>query len=172
MIKVIRARRGKGFTLVEALLASVVLATTIMALTAPFSTAARNDQINARRTLAVSLAQELMEEILAQRFTEADPGLERNLGPDIGETARYLFDNIDDYDGYSDAVGSIADIEGQVIDTPQADGLSRHVTTSYAYVAGQDTSRQPTFVRIVVEVRYQGQAIVTLKRLAYQMPQE
>ena len=86
-----------GFTLIEALLASVVLAASVTAITVPFSSAAQNQHVEARRTQAVALAQELMEEILAQSFADDNPDTARNPGPEMGETDRRLFDNVDDY---------------------------------------------------------------------------
>jgi len=156
-----------GFTLLEALLASALLAMTIAAITVPFTTAANNAHIDARNALAVSLAEELMEEILAKPFADDHPETARNPGPESDETARSLFDNIDDYDGYFEPAGAVVDIEGHAADDPAAGGLSRRVAASYVHVSGQDTSQPPTFIRVVVTVAYDDQPIVTLWRLVY-----
>lgn len=161
-----------GFTLLEALLAAVVLAFAAVAITVPFASAARNEQIDGRRTLAVSLAQELMEEILSRPFEDDDPSYARNAGPDPGEGTRSLFDNIDDYDGHTEPPGAVADMGGDVVDSWISEGLSRHATVSYVYVSGQEMSEPPSFVRVVVEVRYDGRPVVTLTRLVYAVPEE
>jgi len=160
-----QARRG--FTLAEALLASVLLAASIFAVTVPFASAARNQQIEARRAMACGLAEALMEEILAHRFSDETEDYAFHVGPDPGESSRALFDNIDDYDGYGEKPGGIVNVAGEVIDDPAAFGLSRHVTAKYVYVTGQDKSQQPSFIRITVEVRYDGQPVVSLTRLVY-----
>jgi len=165
-----RSQHDKGFTLMESLLAVVILALAVGAITMPFTAGARNEQVDARRTVAVGLAQEMMEEILAKNFEDDLPEFARNPGPDPGETDRSLFDNIDDYDGYEEQPGAIADAQGQVIDDPPTAKLSRHVTTTYVHVSGQDVSEPASFVRIVVEINYSGQLIVQLTRLVYALP--
>jgi len=163
---------NSGFTLIEALLASVVLAATVTAITVPFTLAGKNQQIDIRRTLAVALAEELMEEILSREFCESDETAATHLGPDAGETDRCLFDNVDDYHACTEPPGSIANVEGQLIDVPGARDLSRHVTTQYVYLSGQDTSATPSFIRVTVEVRYRGEPVVKLTRLVYELPNQ
>ena len=155
-----------GFTLIEALLASGILAASIGAITCPFIAAAQNEQEDARRTVAIHLVQELMEEIIDRPFDDPDGGVAP--GPDFGEYAIDEFDNIDDFDGYTDAGIYADDIwEPLAADEPAAAGLTRHVTTAYVYVSGQDTSQSPTFIRVIVEVKHAGEPIVKLSRLVY-----
>ena len=157
-----------AFTLAEVLLAAVVLAIAVTAVTMPFASAARNEQADARGTLAVGLAQEMAEEILARPF--GDPDGASQPGPESGEDTRDLFDNIDDYDGYSEPAGQIATPDGVQMAGPAAVGLSRHVSVTYVYVSGQDTGESPTFARVTVEVRFDGETIATVTRLAYWLP--
>lgn len=166
-----RAQFETGFTLLEALLASVVLAMAVGAMTMPFVAGARNEQDDARRTLAVALAQEMMEEVLAKPFEDDDEVAHLAVGPDAGERDRSDFDNMDDYDAYEEAAGAIANLDGQVIQDAAAAGLSRHVTASYVYVTGQTTENDPNFLRATVEIRHDGQTIVRLARLVYGMQQ-
>lgn len=154
----------KGFTLLEALLAAIVLALAVTAITVPFTAAAQHDQMDATRTMAVNLAQEMMEEILGKSFNAAgDPNTP---GPEAGET-RSTFDQFDDYHGYSEAQGQIADRSGAVIGDAAANSLSRTVSAQYTYVDGQDTGASATFIRITVTVLHKGSAMVTLSRLVY-----
>ena len=159
--------RSGGFTLTESLLASVILAMVITAITTPFTAAARNEQADGRRTVAAFLAGALMEEIISKPF--ADPDGLSSPGPEVGESARADFDNIDDYHGYAEAAGEILDGRGQPAGDLLAYDLTRHVTTTYVYVDGQDVSDPANFIRIEVEVRRDGQALATLTRLAYGM---
>ena len=119
-----------GFTMIEALLSASVLAMAITAITIPFTAAAQNEQVDARQTVAVSLAQEMMEEVLSKPFE--DPNGSSSLGPEPGESVRSLFDNIDDYDGYTEPEGLIAGISGAFISDPAATDLSRSVLSTKA----------------------------------------
>ncbi len=162
-----RHSAAQGFTLVEALLASVILAMAITAVTAPFTAAARNERADGRRTVAVCLANEIMEEIISKPFD--DPDGKSAVGPESGESTRSEFDNIDDYHRYEEKAGAIVDGTGTLAGDPLAGDLSRHVTTTYIYVSGQDMSDSPDFVRVEVTVRRKGLPLVTLTRLAYRM---
>lgn len=164
-MKRLRRNVGKGFTLIEALIAASVLAMAIAAITMPFTVGAQNELADSRRTLAVSLAQEMMEEILDKPFI--DPQGSSKPGPEPGENLRSAFDNIDDYNEFVELPGKIADMSGVVNSEPASTGLSRHVAATYVYVSGQDASNDPTFVRVTVEIRYRDQVIITLTRLVY-----
>ena len=157
-----------GFTLVEALLASAILALVIVSVTIPFTSASQNEQAGGRQTLATSLAEEMMEEILSKPFY--DPNGYVTPGPDPGESSRGLYDNLDDYHGYSEAAGSIRNAAGDLCTDPLSYGLSRSVAAEYVYVSGQDTSGPPTFIRVTVTVSYRNQPVVRLVRLAYCVP--
>lgn len=150
--------------MIEALAASVVLALSITAVTMPFTAGAQNERMDARYAVAVNLAQEMIEEILAKPFTETT----FHPGPETGET-RATFNCMDDYDGFDEPTGAIYSAAGTLVTDPAARNLGRHVTATYVYVSGQNTSKTPTFLRVSVEVRYQGTAIVTLSRLVYGM---
>jgi len=150
---------ARGLTLLEALLAAAVLAAVVAAVIMPFAAGARCTAQDARSTLAVHLAEALMEEILAKPFSDPD-------GADV-EMDRAAFDDMDDYDQYTEAEGAIADMDGVVEDSPASVGLSREATVEAVYVAGQDVGEPATFRRITVQVRYRGEPIATLARLAY-----
>jgi len=170
-------RRDQGeraFTLVEALLAAVVLAMAITAVTLPFTAGARNQRVELHQTLAVSLAEELMEEILLRSFEEpgdgdTDPEPEDNFGPEGDETTRADFDAIDDYDGYEEAPGSLTHSDGSAVTDEGAVWMSRHVTVQYmdVQVAGETPPEDPCFLQVTVEVRDRGEAMVKLVRLVH-----
>ena len=160
--------RAAGFTLAESLLAAVLLLAAISAIVLPFAAGARAEQADARMCLAVNLAQGMMEEILAKPFD--DPQGASTPGPETGETRRSRFDNMDDYHGYAESAGQIADANGVVIRTAVSGDLSRWVSAQYVYVSGQDTGQPATFVRVTVTVAYKGAVLVQLTRLVYKMP--
>ena len=155
----------QGFSLIEAMIASTILAATVTAVTLPFTAGAQNEQDSARTTLAVALAEELMEEILSKPFD--DPAGGQTPGPEAGETSRSLYDNIDDYHGYTEAAGQIKDANGASCTDPLATGLSRSATVEYVYLAGQSTAQAASVVRVTVTVSYKGQTVSTLQRLVY-----
>lgn len=150
----------RGITLMETLLAAVVLSMTVGAVLMPFTAGARCAEHDARVSVAVSLAQDLMEEILAKPFS--DPG-----GGEKHETGRGDWDDLNDYDGYEEPAGTIASFDGTLAADPTAVNLSRHVTVEDVYVSGQDTRQAATFRRVTVEVCYHGQALTSLCRLVY-----
>jgi MSHA pilin protein MshD len=159
-----------GFTLIEALMASVILAIAVAAAIVPFTCGARSQEVESRQTLAVSLAQDLMEEILLKPFVEPGdtvPEPESRFGPESSETLRSSYSAIDDYHGYTELSGYVLDPAGQVITDAVAAGLSRHVTVSYVYVTGQNVTEPPSFMRVAVEIRYNGQPIVKMTRLVH-----
>jgi len=163
---------GKAFTLIEALMASVILAITVSAAVMPFTCGMRNQQVESRQTIAVSLGEDLMEEIIIKPFEEPGDGddhhePESNFGPESGESSTSSFSAIDDYDGYTEAAGQVRDATGQIITDPAVAGISRHVTVSYVYTPGQDVTEPPNFFRVMVEVQYNGEPVVTLTRLVH-----
>ncbi len=161
-----------AFTLIESLLAAAILAMSITAVTIPFTSAAKNEQINARKTVATSFAQELMEEILTRSFEDSQPSSARNPGPEGDEYSRCDFDNIDDYDGYTDKPAETSVLGGEISKHPSAMDLVRKVTTEYVYVTGQEISGEPEFIRILVEITYHQRSIVRLSRLVFRIPGE
>lgn len=154
-----------GFTLVESLLASVVLAMTVAAITVPFSATARSQSAQARRSRADALCAEMMEEVLTRPFLDPDaPG---DPGPDSGESTRDRFDNIDDYDGFAESAGELEDAFGEPVNDSAARDLSRSVTADYVYISGQDGTEDPDFIRVTVTVRHGEDTLAELTRLVH-----
>lgn len=151
--------RKKGLTLIEALLAAVVLSMAITAVTMPFTAGAQASAEDARATLAVNLAQDLMEEILAQPFRDPD-------GSNDGETSRTAWDDIIDYNGYVEAEGNIRSMGTELVTDPAATGLSRAVTVTDMYVDGR-SDELAAFLNVTVEVRCRDRPLETLTRLVY-----
>ena len=158
----------RGFTLVEALLASSILAMAILALTLPFTAAAQNQRADGQITFAAALAQELVDEILTKPFYDPQGG-GLTPGPEPGESGRNLFDNIDDYHGYSESDGNVTNAAGEVCTDALATGLSRSATAEYVRVAGQSDTDPPTFISVTVTVNYHSDPVVSLSRLVYAM---
>lgn len=172
---------GRGFTLIEALLASVILAGAVIGITVPFSAGARSEQEDARKTLATALAMEMIEEIMTKSWVDgggnAGPGPE----PQEKKLPHGQFDCVDDYDGLSEAAGQITSCKGEVLTGVAAVGLSRNVSATYVLVSEQQggsgnngngkkknaSGTTTSFLSVVVEVKYMGQPCVRLTRLLY-----
>ncbi len=162
-----RAHPARGFTLAEALLASAVLLTGIVSLILPFASGARDEQADLKRTLAVALAQEMMDEVLTRQFYDSEANAA--CGPEPNET-RSQYDSYDDYNGYAEPAGGIRNSQGAVCADPLAADLSRSVSISYVHVPGQAAGGPCTFVLVTVTVKQGAKTVVSLPRLVYFTP--
>ncbi len=94
-------RGASGFSLVEAAIAvALVGVTAVGALTAAANAATRRSDVAARAESSL-LAEELAGEIADQAYEDPQVG-GTVLGPDAGESSRSLFDDVDDYNGWSE----------------------------------------------------------------------
>ena len=84
-----------GFTLIEVIVTIVVLSVAATAIMSLFTNTIRTSADPMIRQQALSIAEAYMEEILLKPFSDPD-------STEVGET-RSTFDDVDDYDGLSDA---------------------------------------------------------------------
>lgn len=119
--------RERGITLVEMVITIVVLAIALLGITAAISGGIGRSGDTLVETRAVALAQSYLDEIFGKRFDEnshprgippcrTNCTAEGSFGPDAGETERYHYDDVDDYDGLTEgagATGPLQDSEGQ-----------------------------------------------------------
>jgi len=162
-----RTYRDSGFTLLEAMVAVTVLSLAIFGITVPFTVGAAGQADDARRTLANALAQEMMEEILAKPHDADD---EAPLVLVACEKPRAEFTHMEDYAVLDEPAGRIEDMNGRVMRDTAATGLSRHTRVYYVQVGGQ--TLETPFLRVNVEMRYQGHTLLSLTRLVYCAPEE
>jgi MSHA pilin protein MshD len=91
-------RPRDAFTLIECLVSVLIVGVVLVAAVGTFGQIAKGRQNQIDRTAGVTLGEQLLAEILQCYFKE--PGsASTTLGPDAGETARSMFDDVDDYDG-------------------------------------------------------------------------
>lgn len=157
-------RRG-GFTLAEALIATTVLAIVSASASLPFVAGVHQAKEAARLEHAVALGQAMMEEILTRPVLDptnrgATPG------PESGETARNLFDNIDDFHGYTEQASGLRDFKNQPITDPTLAGFWRDATVQYVTFANQQSSDTNSYAKIVVRVWDGNANMVTVTRIA------
>lgn len=120
-----------GFTLIEGLLAAAVLGVATVAVVGPIMAARQQTEAVAGVSDAIALARQMLEEIAAKPYADPDDG-NIILGPDPLENSRSLFDNVDDYHGYTDTTSSIRTVQGESLTTTEAaQAYDRAVTVEY-----------------------------------------
>jgi prepilin-type N-terminal cleavage/methylation domain-containing protein len=154
-----------GFSLVEAMMAVVVLGIAAAGVLLPFVSGAAVQAEGAHRTLAAELAGDLMEQILRLPFHDPNDVTSYNLGPDAGD-----LDNIDDYHGYTELQGQVKDVDGAVfaVTDSRYANFSRSVTCEYHAMWPQPAPGSPAecdFISVTVQVSYSGKEMVTIVRL-------
>lgn len=130
-------RNRKGFSLAEAAIATVILGIAAAGVLLPFTSGLAIRAEGEHRTLGAELASDLMERFVNSSFDE----LVANGGGYVNE-----------------AQGQVKDASGVVFSDPAYANFSRG--TSYEYDASQ-----PYFIIVTVWVKYNGNEIVSLRRL-------
>ncbi len=134
-----------GFTLVEAVLAMVVLSMAAAGVLLPFADGASVQSEGAHKSLAAGLANDLLERIIGTPFNDL--------------TA---------WNGYTEAQGQLKDASGTTITDPIYANYSRDVSCYYVYVPQQGGMAAPNFALAFVRVYYRGQEIAAVHRLISQ----
>ena len=76
------------------------------------------------------------------------------------------FDQIvDSYNGYSEPQGQVKDADGVVFVDPNYTRFSRAASCQYVYVPQESGSESPKFIRVTVQMYYEGRQIATIHRL-------
>jgi len=107
-------RKTNGFTLAEAMIAMVILATAAAAVSLPFSAGAAAHSEGAKQTVAAQLAAELLERLKNESF-----------------------DMLWIYDGYVESKGSLFDANWQIYTDPAYSRFWRRTTCTDALVGGR-----------------------------------
>lgn len=141
-----RGRAQRGFTIVEMMVAIIVLGVGLAGVLLAFGVVTRGsaDPVVAQQMLAI--AEEMMEEIQLKPYTPAP-----NAAP--AGCARNTFNDVSDYNGYAPAAGTICFIDGTPI--PSLAGYSVRVQVQTTALAGVAAAK-----RIVVTVTRGNGALV------------
>jgi hypothetical protein len=154
----------RGFTAFEALLAAAILAFLTAAVSGALA-AGRAQSKLARDTMYASmLANAMVDEVM--RLPITDPQGYTTMGPDPGET-RATFNCVKDYHGYTDGPGTIADMAGNTYPS-EYQVFTRTVTVSAASYSPTGWSKTIPAMVVTVTVSRDGQALMTIKRVACQ----
>jgi len=133
--RIIRFRQG--FTLIEAMMAMVILAIAASGILMSFVAAASVQNEAQRQVIASRLAADLLEEIAATDYAQI----------------------ISTYHGYNEVAGSLQDRTGATMTGPAYHGLSRSAICQAATVAGVN------LIWVTVEVHCNGAPIAKLSTL-------
>lgn len=136
----------KGFSLAEAMMATVVLAIAAAGVLLPFTSGARLRAQGMRRTLAGKLAGDLMEQIVNTPFDQIVAG----------------------YDGYSEPQGQVKDASGTIFTDSKYANFSRQASCEYVYMPQESGATEPKFIRAAVRIYYRGSLLADISRLISQ----
>jgi len=132
-----------GFSLAEAMIATVVLGIAAAGVLLPFTSGARVQVEGIRRTLGAKLAADLMEEIINTSFDQI----------------------ITSYDGYTEPQGQVKDASGTVFTGSNYANFSRDVSCEYVYMPQENGATEPEFIRATVRVYHSGKQLADVNRL-------
>jgi Tfp pilus assembly protein PilV len=159
----------RGFTLVEALIASVILALATVAVLGPVLASQQQAQAIDSGSETLVLAQQLMEEITAKPFADPTDG-NTVMGAGADETDRSLFDNADDYHGYSDTSKTLVAMSGASVGDAAGDVYTRTVKVEYRSSPSGGVVLSGDFALITVTVTPPDGTPVQLHKLVTRVP--
>ena len=136
-------KNAKAFTLAEAMIATVVLGIAAAGVLLPFTSGAAVQAEGMRRTLGAKLASDLMQEIVNTPFNQIVAG----------------------YGAFSEAQGQVKDAAGAVFVDPNYTRFGREVSCQYVYVPQESGTESPKYIRVTVQIYYDGKQIATINRL-------
>jgi len=132
----------KGFSLAEAMMATVVLGIAAAGLLLPFTTGATIRAEGMRRTLGAKLAADLTERIVNTPFSQV---------------AAF---------NYAEPQGQVKDAAGAVFTDSNYSNFSRNVSCALVYVPQESGTTEPKiFILVTVRVYYSGKQIAVINRL-------
>ena len=154
-----------GFALVEALIAVMILGFSAAGIAMLLTASMQQNYLSEKYMLAGNLAQDLLDEIMGKPFYDPETPADLTAGPDAGESSRQNFDNVDDYHGLSEPVGSLQLPDSSALDSPRLSNFSRTATAQYVYMPEQDPQDDPTFILVTVQVQDGSVPMAQLKCL-------
>ncbi len=162
-------RKARGFTLVESLIAATVLAASVIGITGPLIASSQQAEVLQQNSMAISLAQQLMEEITSKPFYDPVDG-STTLGLGATKTDRSKYNNIGDYDTYTDKTSSMVTLGGTSLSFPSGGIYTRLVHVEYRATPAGTSAASGTFALVQVTVTGPIGAPVVLSRLVSNVP--
>lgn len=150
-------RRQHGLTIIECLIAMTILSIVVLVTCHTLVAGHQHVQYGDRMAAAARLGRDMLEEVTSRGYRDATTPL--NFGPEIGE-ARAQFDDVDDYNGYAEPAGALADFAGngypdhdQFFSRRVAVTPATHTVVFKEKVTNANVPRDFPGVRVVVTVR-------------------
>jgi len=154
---------SRGFTLAEALIASVFLAVCALGVAGSLTAASQSSANLTRATNCQALARELLEEAGSRSFTTRP-----NPGWASGGLNRSNFDDVADYDTYTDSTSDtngIKTLQGTTVSFGDGASYTRSVTFRYRATPTGANAASGDFGLLTVTVTSSSGTSVTLQRL-------
>jgi type II secretory pathway pseudopilin PulG len=139
-----RAARS-GFTLVEVVFSALVLTLSVVAMTQAVVAGHQANMQAVRDLHAMALAEAMLEEVVSKATVDPETGTPG--GPE--ERSRSQYDDQDDYDGYTEALGAVADA-ASVAYGPPYDVFTRTVVVEPESISGLSGNPRGYTVTVVV----------------------
>ena len=143
--------KRKGFSLVEAMIATSIVTIAAGGVLLPFTTGMSMQQEGKKHTLAAKLASDKMEEIIANPFDQ------------IVSTYNGYSDGKDD--DYSESYGDMENWSDSKLVGDIYSNFSREVECHYVYVDQQAGQESPIFILATVKVYYSQREIANITML-------
>lgn len=140
-----RHRRSAGVTLVELIVALVIIGVALAGMVAVYTATTRSSTDPVLVQQMEAIADNMMEEILMKPFAR-QPGM-----PVPAAADRASYNTVSDYDGYGATLQGIRDVEGN-----QIPGLERYSVAVSVKPAALTNVPSPDALRIVVTVTVSG----------------
>jgi MSHA pilin protein MshD len=155
----------RGFTILEALIASFIVAVATIGVGTMLAASSHQSEAMSDASVSQALARQLMEEIASRPIEDLSGRI--SLGPESGETTRSLFDQIDDYHGHTDTTSGIQMLDGTSIDLGTGLSYTRSVAVQYRNTPSgvASTSEEAPFCVVTVTVTASDGKPVKLARL-------
>ena len=135
--------KRKGFSLVEAMIATSIVTIAAGGVLLPFTTGMSMQQEGKKHTLAAILASAKMEEIIADPFDQI----------------------VSANDDYSDGNEEIIDWSDSKLVGGIYSNYSREVSCNYIYTAQESGTGNPVYILVNVKVFYNDKEVVSINRL-------
>jgi hypothetical protein len=162
-----RSARRAGFTLLEGLIASVVLVVLAIGVVGAVSTSYQQSQSVRASSTAVTLARQLNDEIVSKPYDPSDA-----LG---SGGVRSTFTGVSAYNGYSDNSNALPLLEGGSLDVTGEDNYQRQASVVVGAKPSIDTASPATdFAIVTVSVTCPDGQIVSIPEFVanYSIPRQ
>ncbi len=153
--------KEKGFSFIEISIALVIISVLVVFLSSVYVLTGKASVEAVNLTKATHAAISMAEEIKARRWDELIGAKSTVLGPESGENDKTLFDDIDDFNGYTE--NPILDIAGNPVSA--FGDLSCSVTVNYVDSDLNDSVSETTRKKILISVNKSSREVFSIQTI-------